>query len=296
MSKFAQERLEEMDTQLTQYDELAIRHRAAFAAFRSIFVDKNPQPQPTPVEADSLFVPIALVVMIIASVFVSGSRTIVEFGGGFVGVMAFLMLEGAIVAYAFYRTRRNFTEERLETVRKMANFGLGLAFTVAVAANIHSVLKEKGVQVAEGINTAILIMVGVSAPTLAFISGDIMAVESKANGVKSRKAKLEDEENLRQWNEALNAAWAREKGRWGVKVEVENPTFSNGIPLESNGMLPAKSSLGHKKVPDASKRVAEYFAQNPEAINGNPLEIASQLQVGKSTVYNYLKAFKSDQK
>lgn len=280
--------------QIQQYDEFAIKHRAAYAAFSSIYEDKNPPPQPTPVETDSLFVPIALVVMILASVLVSGSRTITEFGGGLVGFMAFLMLEGAIVAYAFYRTRRNFTESRLETVRRMANFGLSLAFTVAVAANIHSVLKEKGVQVADSVNTIILVMVGVSAPTLAFISGDIMAVESKANGVKTRAAKQADAEKLQRWQEGKNAAWAREKSQWGVKVQVGVPALSNGIPLESSGNPPAKSSLGHTKAPDAMKRVEAYFLENPDASNGNPVEIAALLGVGKSTVYNYLKARKGD--
>lgn len=283
-----------MDNQISQFDEIAVRHKAAYAAFSSIYEDKFPPPAPSAVEADSLFVPIALVVMIIASVLVSGSRTIIEFGGGFVGLMAFAMLEGAIVAYAFYRTRRNFTEGRLETVRKMANFGLSLAFTVAVAANIHSVLKERGVQIADGVNTIILVMVGISAPTLAFISGDIMAVESKANGVKARKTRDEDAEKLAVWKAVKDETWKREKSRWGIKIEVDVQRFPMEIPLESNGMLPAKSSLGHKKVPDASKRVAEFFAENPDAVNGNPLEIAAQLQVGKSTVYNYLKAHKGN--
>lgn len=288
-----------MNNQLDQYDEIAMRHRAAYAAFSSIYDDKFPPPQPTPVEKDSLFVPIALVIMIVASVIVSGSRTIIEFGGGIVGAMAFVMLEGAIVAYAFYRTRRNFSENRMEGVRKLANFGLALAFTVAVGANIHAVLRESGIKLAEGINTAILIMVGISAPTLAFISGDIMAVETMANTVKSRKAKQQDAENLRLHQDNKNATWLREKSNWGMKIKIETPDYSNhlsnGIPLESNGMLPSKSTLGHTKKPDATKRVQDYLAENPDAIHQNPLEIAAYLEVGKSTVYNALKTYKADQ-
>lgn len=288
-----------MESQINQYDELAIRHRAAYAAFKSIYQDKNPLPEAVTVERDSLFVPLALIVMIIASVIVSGSRTIIEFGGGIVGAMAFIMLEGAIVAYAFYRTRRNFSEQRMEGVRKLANFGLGLAFTVAVGANIHSVLRERGIQLADGINTAILIMVGISAPTLAFISGDIMAVETMANTTKLRKSKAAHLELITAYNDEMNAAWQREKQNWGVKIRIENPSYSNqlsnGIPLESNGMLPAKSTLGHTKKPDATKRVKDYLDENPEAVNGNPLEIASYLEVGKSTVYNVLKTYKGNQ-
>lgn len=271
------------ESQLSQYDELAIRHRAAFAAFSSIYEDKNPPPKPTPVEADSLFVPIALVVMIIASVFVSGSRTIVEFGGGFVGIMAFLMLEGAIVAYAFYRTRRNFTEERLETVRKMANFGLGLAFTVAVAANIHSVLKEKGVQVADGVNTIILIMVGVSAPTLAFISGDIMAVESKANSVKARKAKEVDDANMTVYLEGKNAAWAREKSKWGVKVEVENMPQPR---LEAENTVNSRILQSNTRfTPSRKLQLAlDWFESNPGHLAEESRKLAEIIGVSHTTV------------
>ena len=64
--------------------------------------------------------------------------------------------------------------------------------------------------------------------------------------------------------------------------------------MESNGMLPSKSTLGHTKKPDAAKRVKDYFAENPDAIHQNPLEIAAYLEVGKSTVYNVLKSIKSD--
>lgn len=282
-----------MENQISQFDEIAVRHKAAYAAFSSIYEDKFPPPAPSAVEADSLFVPIALVVMIIASVLVSGSRTIIEFGGGFVGLMAFAMLEGAIVAYAFYRTRRNFTEARLETVRKMANFGLSLAFTVAVAANIHSVLKERGVQIADGVNTIILVMVGISAPTLAFISGDIMAVESKANGVKARKTRDEDSEKLAIWQEGKTAAWAREKSRWGVKVEVEIQPASIVRPMSILSSGQTGHGQGFNRESKAASIVRSHLEQHPEDMSIPVRQLAEMLKVGKSTISNVIRDMRS---
>lgn len=279
--------------EIQQYDEFAVKHKAAYAAFSSIYEDRFPPPQPTPVEADSLFVPIALVVMIIASVLVSGSRTVIEFGGGFFGLMAFLMLEGAIVAYAFYRTRRNFTEARLETVRKMANFGLSLAFVVAVAANIHSVLKEKGVPIAEGVNTIILVMVGISAPTLAFISGDIMAVESKANGVKARKSRDDDAEKLAIWQEGKSATWTREKSRWGVKVEIEiqRPPAVRPLSILSSGQT--GHGQGFNRESKAASIVRSHLEQHPEDMSIPVRQLAEMLKVGKSTISNVIRDMRS---
>lgn len=276
---------------LSTYDVLAAKHNAAYAAFRAIYETRLPPPPEPKFQRESVFVPVALVVMIIASVFISGSRTVLEFGGGLAGIAAVAMLEGAIISYAFFRTRLNFNDERMEAVRVLANRGLALAFVVAVAANVHSVIKGAGIETPPVITISILLLVAVSAPTLAFISGDIMALELMRNGYKERKLQAAYQESLTAWAEGLNEAWGREKSRWGVNVKIEAapvsiPTLSNGIPLESNENQPSKSTLGHTKQPDATPIVEAYFIANPDMLsNGKPLEIARELGVGKSTVY-----------
>lgn len=283
-------------SQLIQYDEMAARHNAAFAAFNSIFEAKFPRPVKPPIERDSLFVPLALVVMIVASVGVSGSRTILEFGGGVVGLAAFIMIEGAIVTYAFFKTRRDFTEARLKTIQKRAGAGLGLALVVAVVANVRHSLIADGEQTLSWINTAIQIAIGFSAPALAFISGDIMAVEVMANMVKARKADRTYQQVVAKWERAKNTAWNAEKSRWGVKIEVMKPPvplLSNSIPERSNGNSSGKPALGHTKKVNASQVVVDYLEANPEAFQIDPMELARILEVGKSTVYAVLKKYKT---
>jgi len=317
-----------MSSELTQYDEMATRHNAAYAAFRTIYEAKSPAPTMPTVERDSIFVPIALVVMIVASVIVSGSRTIIEFGGGLVGVSAFVMLEGAIVAYAFFHTRTDFQESRINDVRKLAKIGLVLAFAVAVAANIHAVLKERGVDVDGRVNTVILIAVAISAPALAFISGDIMALETLRNSHKTRRVKEAHQKALTEWMDGLNTAWTREKSRWGVKIEVsraDSPTMDS--PQLSSAVRPAdmdtdtdgrnystgqgynkrtdartadmdtdgrnySTGQGYNKRTDARTAIWAHLEQNPPDAELKVRELAEKIGVGKSTVAEVLKEYR----
>ena len=299
----------ETDKQINQYDELAIRHNAAMAAFRSIYEAKLPPPVAPEVERESLFIPIALLLMIVASVIVSGSRTIMEFGVGLVGVMAFVMLEGAIIVYAFYRTRRHFNEARLNTVNHLANAGLALAFVVTVGANVHAVFKESGTITAEWINTAILIMLAISAPTLAFISGDILAVESKAISARTRQANEKHAAAMREWQEGFNAAWSREKARWGVSIQIENErpaiqsVHMNSLNEQVNeqARLPysANSSTGYSKRMDARSLIHEYFEQHPDQLNARLDELVVLIEqekgvkVGRTSIHNVRKEIAS---
>jgi hypothetical protein len=282
------------EIQIGQFDELAVRHNAAMAAFKTMHEARHPLPVKEQISRDvvSLIIVVALTIVMVAAVIVSSSRTIDEFGGGAIGITAFIMVEGGIMAYAFFRARRNASKTRLQNTIRWATAGLILTFIVGLGANTDASLKHQGVELPTWINTAIHLLVAISAPTLAFISSDVLAIELMATDIKRREAEENYRIALEQWWEGFTRSWSAQQGRWGVRVEIENPNLSNGIPLESSGMLPAKSSLGHKKAPDATKRVADFFAANPEAINGNPLEIAAHLEVGKSTVYNYLKAKK----
>lgn len=77
-------------------------------------------------------------------------------------------------------------------------------------------------------------------------------------------------------------------GKGGEKESNRSKRNSNGIPSEIRvevPQLPAKSTLGHSKAPDAKKKVTEYYEANPDALELNPRDVAKILEVGKSTVY-----------
>lgn len=213
-----------MDNQLQSFDEVAIRHNAAMAAARTIYEALHQRPQLARVDRSDWYIALGVTIIVIASVIVSGSRTVVEFGGGLIGVSAFVMLECAVVAYAFIRTKNNINTERIQDVRRLTNRGLKLAFTVAVAANIHATLKQSGVISAEWINIIILLLVGISAPTLAFISGDIAGLEYMKAVQKHRQNDEENARRIEAWDNGFNQYWAKQQSRWGVRIARSSVT------------------------------------------------------------------------
>lgn len=268
---------------LAQYDEMALRYTAAHAAFKAIHEAKNPFPKNEAVERESPYITIALMVMVIASIIVSGSRTILEFGGGIVGVSAFVMLEGAIVAYAFVRTRINFDDSRMDNVRTLANRGLKFAFIIAVVANVHSVLKGQGIVTPPVVTIIILILVAISAPTLAFISGDIMALETMKNAYKIRKAKAAYDQAVKDWNEGLDTAWSREKKNWGVKVDFENMPKIEASVTAVSSVSDTSVTAPKKKSPELEKAL-EWFKINPDQLEAKSRDLVELVGVSHMTI------------
>jgi len=283
-----------MENNIQVYDEFVAKHEAAYAAFRRIYESKNPLPVEAQVRRDlvSLIIVLALTIVSVSSIWVSSSRTVDEFGGGVIGTVAFIMVEGGIMAYAFFRARRTANRERLQRTVQWATAGLLLTFVVALGANIDATLRHKGIELPALVNVVINLLVALSAPTLAFISSDVLAIELMAIDIRKRESEREYEAAQQTWLDGLNRSWAANQKQWDVKIEIHRP--SNGIPAESIGILPAKSTLGHTKKPDAAKRVYAYLAENPDAIHQSPLEIAELLEVGKSTVYAVFKSMKED--
>lgn len=282
-----------------QYDEMAEQHRAAYAAFRKIYVDQHPPPEQTALRRDweSLFMAIAMIVIVAASVVVSGSRTIIEFGGGVVGLAGFVMLEGGIILFSYFRTRLNFSKERLGHVRQRAAFGLSLAFVVAVGANIHAVLKAADMPIVQWIDALILIALAISAPTLAFITGDIAAVEVMRNAQRARDANEAHDGKLREWSEQLNAHWEAQRRNYGIKVKLDvrpnapvlSAPVSSGhlLDMDMDGQTDISghaTGRGYTKKHDAQQLVRDHFTQHPEDLRLPIRELAEKIRVGKSTI------------
>jgi len=295
-----------MNSDITQiYEELALKHNAAYAAFRTMYEAKTPMPNKGKGGYDGWYILLALVVMVVASIIVSGSRTVEEFGGGVIGFSAFVMLEGAIVTYAFFRTRTGFDEARIEDVRKLAKRGLMLAFGVAVAANIHAVLKAHGIVMSSYVVTIINLFVAISAPTLAFISGDVMALETMRITNRKRRIETDYQDKLDAWAEALNKSWQGQQSKWGVKIEVENErtvipkadTGSRSLSAlsEADGQRTDSGhgyGTGYTKRTDARTRVVEHLEAYPADMVIPVRELAEKLGVGKTTVYDVMKSMK----
>lgn len=287
------------NNQLNVYDEFVAKHEAAYAGFTRIYESKTPRPIKGTVKRDlvSTIIIVALTIVMAASIWVSASRTISEFGGGWIGFVAFVMIDCGIMVYALFRARRTANAKRLQNTVKWATAGLFLTFIIGVGANIDAALSLKGIMLPDTVNVGIHFLVAISAPTLAFISSDVLAIELMAGDIKRREADALYETLNQQWLEGLNRSWATQQQKWDVRLSIPKQEVSipnsNGIsignPMEAETvLLPSKSTIGHSKAPDASQKVEAYLLEFPDAIH-KPLEIARNLGVGKSTVYNVIK-------
>lgn len=269
-----------MENENNQFTEYGEKHSAAHEVFSKTYDTENPPPEMPEVSKSDWYVPVVLMGLVIASVIVSGSRTVFEFGGGFIGIAAFVMLELAIVAFSFYRTRIDTGTDRIQNVRKKTTYGLYLAFTVAVAANVHATLKQDGAEITPLVNTAILLLVAISAPTLAFITGDIMAIEYLRSSRIEADVKKQHEANLQTWKESKHRAWQRKQKEWGIKIISEPVQAVNPVQLTD------KQAENKQERPSKQfDKAVEWLIANPGYLDTASRELVEQIGVSHVTIY-----------
>lgn len=313
-----------MQEQLQQYDEIVARHQAAYAAFKAVYTQKTPPPVREQVERDDALVIVALVVMVIASVIVSASHTIPVFTKSIyadiatltflqtvvvivVALAAFAMLEVGIVALAYVLVKDQFKRhpDRHVNVQVYIRAGLVLAFVVAVMANVYSVVggtlddEQKGYALWQGFQLLIDVLVGISAPVLAFISGDVLAMQGVAALQQRRAVETRYQVDLATWNENLNASWNAQKARWGVKVDVsvdrlpsngqtDTPRALSDVSVlsaseQTDRQTVSRAGYGHTRTPDGQAKVIEYLNANPEHASLPSRKLAEMVGVGHDT-------------
>lgn len=288
--------MDERELQVTSvYKDIADRNTAAYEAARRIYEAQNPFPVEKKIKRTDFLIVIAVFIIVTASIIVSGSRTIVEFGGGLIGVSAFIMIELAVVLYSFYQTRINWNKAKLEDTKKLVKWGLGITVAIAITANVHATLSQNGMYIVPWIKTIILVIIAVSAPGLAWISGDILGIEYMRYLSNAEEVETENSAAKAMWWNGLNEKFQADERKWGVSIKVETektvlPQLSNSIPdgngMEKNGNYSGGVS-GFKKVGNATDNARAYFMENPERLKEPPSNAISALEgrAGKSVVY-----------
>lgn len=285
--------------EISEFDELGAKVEAAYLYHSRIYALKNPPPEKGEVATTDKVVIVGLVLMVLASVIVSGSRTINEFGGGIVGFAAFAMLEISIVIYAYIRTKRHYDKARHKSLKKQMTAGILMALAVATVANIHAIAKENNVYVAEWVDTIILLLVAISAPILAFVSGDILGMEAVAAQNKQENADKVYERKMRTWKAGLNRSWEREKAKLGVEIRVSAPDgrTGHGDNVRPLSALPDGQNhgygQGYQRRTDAQDTVRSHLEAHPEDMALTVRELADKLNVGKTTVSDVIRSLRT---
>lgn len=292
---------EEQNKVIAQYDAFAERHNAAYAAFVAIHETKYPRPALKSQSRGVYFMLIWLVVIVGASVVVSGTRTVEEFGGGIVGYAAFVMIEATVITYSFYKTQAGVALDNIESKQRAARrssiLGLMLSILVALGANIHAVLRWRGIYTSDDVNTVINLAVAVSAPAMAWLSGDILAIEYLRLASRHKRAVQEYEERFQQWQDALNKSWSAQQKSWGVRIEVVSAQTDNRQTIDrqqTDGHFLSDMSVseqtdsrqtgyGYTRTPDGQQKVMEYLALHPDDARLPARRLADLVGVGKDT-------------
>lgn len=271
-----------------------------FIEFRDFYKVQHPASVPTEamyqeVSETPAWLPFAVLAMFISVSLLSGVHTVntvyrlMETGntllplwvyqwvsiGSFIGVELALMLS----AYLIVR----------EAV--MGWIILTITFLVAMSANLYSV--SRALVTASTGELLVAVIMGIGAPLMALMAGKMYVNMNRAERIATLRSRQRFQEAMVKFDKEVLDAFYKLYGKRKVpQISISNP--SNGIPMENpmeneRKYLPANSTLGHKKQPNAAQIVESYLLEHPEALEINPVELAAMLGVGKSTVYNVLK-------
>lgn len=291
-------------------DQHTERYEKAWAAFNRLYVLERPMPQAPKWHVGLPWLMLPFGIIAACGIALSALRTAPVFrqiavplvGESFALVeaaLAVVVIEVAIVIMRYVLIVQKSEDGKLNTddLRAWMRYGFWLAFAVAILANLYASIKHVPVvaPVAPVLDLVIALAVGVSAPMLAFISGDILASLYLRSERRRAELRARFDASLTDWQDARERSWNARKGDYGLRLKVDNlstpvsssiPAIPMELPLEANRKtVPSVSTLGHSKKPNARQLTEEYFDQHADAGQQNPLEIAQRLGVGKSTVY-----------
>lgn len=277
----------------SELQDYVTQYSAAYDAHRATYALRVPPPERIPFDEPEPPLPrwtlenggtlLLLALLVGASMVVSGSRTIPEFGD--VGAPAFVMLEMGLITYAFIRTSRNYNAERHKTLGTWVSAGMYMAFAVLLAANLDAVLARQGVTLPDWVDLIIDALVAISAPVLALISGDVLGMYSVMQRQSRRKAQDDhaslvaewkarrdahdtaQRAELDAWRDGLNAAWNAAKKQLGVQLPARDPqpvhsVHSFALPAANE---PANSSAAANKSNERRMNPANGYHKNMSA-------------------------------
>lgn len=277
----------------TIYDEAAQRVEAAYRAYRAGYEVMKPPPKeptlpPAPVPSPKPSIedkPVetafwghkqwGMIAGLVGSVIVSASHTIPVFLGlssiseinllsveFIIGLSIFVMIEMSVIVFAYSATESEGNSDTAHRVKSFTRGGMWFIVTIAILANVYYVLAANIAIPTEGfmaaswgwIRVTIFLLIGTSAPVIAFMTGDILAVDILKHRAKTRRdmqiweeklnrdleawnlkngaefAEWEEKCEARQrkyetalqtWNNELHAAWNTQKARWGASVNIQ---------------------------------------------------------------------------
>lgn len=235
-------------------------------AFRARFERLYSRTHPAPRAASAGWVRWALVGIVAASVVVSTSHTIPAFlstidegatetGRAVIATATLVMVELGMLAFAYLYTRMRGEGSRQSVMRNLRR-GLLLTFILAVGANLYNVLEPRFEQYGWWTVASFIVLatVAASAPTLAYITGEVAALMGIA-------AERETTQAWEAYAAQRETVWQRESAKF-VRSTTRDET-----PVRVERAAPQRlPPPAPEPVGSGVQRALDYLAENPEAI------------------------------
>ena len=145
-------------------------------------------------------------------------------------------------------------------------FAVILLLVVAVFANIIDQLEVKDIYVSDNLKLFINIIVGLTAPLMAFLTGIIFA-----------SLELKVSEDARAWQDGFNAHWEKFKDKNEVSIQVSKPRMPSTVDTSNYLSAPVSNGQntghGYTKNMSAQDIVRTYIEDNPDALDVSSREL-----------------------
>ena len=319
-----------MDTQtiLEQQEETAARIQSAFENFKQVYSTMNPPP----IASGSNnrwyhidFNKIADLSGLLGAIIVSASHTMpvlvgvdsvtdIELGSILfvLAIASFAMIEIMAIRFAYNATLLDASKDKSQRVANQTKKGKYFLGFILILFNTYYVLSANSVPIPDAMRVFIFLTIGTSAPIVAFITGDIWAINSIRNRVESKRADDEYQAIYQEWLDGLNKRWQSQQKKWGGQVNIQVAAIhsqahslngANEQPLlehSLNGSLNG-ANTGYSKKMNARVVITQWFEANPSYLKSNEtvdelhklFTDATKQKVGRTSVHNVRKELRS---
>jgi len=270
-----------------QYIEVAQKHTDAMEAWRMIYAKQFPPPERRIIQIDNRIQIGTLLLVVVAAIVVSASHTIPVFmrgTGAITGIAAFVMLEFGLVALTYQRTReKTLRDGTNESSFKWITGAIGLTLFILLVGNVYYTAGEYGFRhpVAD---VFVVICVGVSAPALAFVSGEALALESVKALLAQRDMDAQYAADMLAYNAAFVASWdARRQKKWGANVSVERE--SEPVKRVTDTSVTHDTASKRAKPSPQMQKAIDYLILNPDKLDIPSRELQPIIGVSHMTIF-----------
>lgn len=270
-----------------QYIEVAQKHTDAMEAWRMIYTKQFPPPERRIIQVDNRIQIGTLLLVVVAAIIVSASHTIPVFmrgTGAITGIAAFVMLEFGLVALTYQRTReKTLRDGSNESSFKWITGAIGLTLFILLVGNIYYTAGEYGFRhpIAD---VFVVICVGVSAPALAFVSGEALALESVKALLAQRDMDAQYAADMLAYNEAFVASWdARRQKKWGANVEVQRDRPEQLAAASDVNLVNLRKFTTLRASPKLQQAL-DWFKEHPEQLAAASRDLEPIIGVSHMTI------------